>query len=86
MELVAITLGALAFILSVGSVVLSMWNTIHIQAQRLSTHTVIPVNPNSTSMDNIEKELEKIAKGVGGDQRDLNRNLFQAGLDPEELV
>lgn len=85
MELAALILAAVAFLLSLAGVVLSMWNTIHIQAQRLSTHTVIPVTPEST-MTKIEEQLSNIARGAGGDQTDLNRNLFQSGLDPDDLV
>jgi hypothetical protein len=86
MELAVVILGAIAFLLSLAAIALSVWNTIHIQAQRLSTHTVIPVSPSNTSLDSIEKELDKIVKGAGGNQEDLNRNLFQTGLDPEDLV
>ena len=64
---------------------LSIWNTILIQAQRHSTHTVIPVSPETTS-GNLEEQLNKILKGAGGDQGDLNRNLSHMGLDVDDLV
>lgn len=85
MELAAIILSSVAFILSLGCLVVSVWNTIHIQAQRLSTHTVIPVTPDST-MAKIEEELGNIAKGAGADFNDLNRNLHANGLDVDDLV
>lgn len=83
--LFVLALVTLSAMLSAAALVLSMWNTIHIQAQRLSTHTVIPVTPEST-MTKIEEQLSNIARGAGGDQADLNRNLFQSGLDPDDLV
>lgn len=75
-----------AFVFSLISMGLSIWNTIGIQAQKNSTHTVIPVPTQGSEMEKIEKELEKLAKGAGGDQSDLNMNLFNNGLDPDELV
>lgn len=86
MELAALVCAILALLLALGAITLSCWNTIHIQAQRLSTHTVIPVAPESTTMSNIEQEISKIVKGAGGDYNDLNRNLNATGLDPDDLV
>ena len=85
MELASIILASVAIVLSLGCLIVSLWNTVHIQAQRLSTHTVIPVTP-ETTMTKIEEQLGNIAKGAGADQTDLNRNLFSSGLDVDDLV
>jgi hypothetical protein len=74
-----------AFIFGIIALGLSIWNTILIQAQRQSTHTVIPVSP-ETATTKLEEHLNKIMNGAGGDQNDLNRNLSQMGLDVDELV
>lgn len=84
MELI-IAFTIISLIFSFSALVLSIYNTIHIQAQKLSTHTVLPISQ-TNNMENIEKELENIVKQAGGNQEDLNRNLFAQGLDPEDLV
>lgn len=84
MGLASVILSALAIILALAAIALSMWNTIHLQAQRLSTHTVIPVSP-ETTMSKIEEQLSGIIKDAGGNQNDLNRNLYSTGLDADEL-
>lgn len=71
---------------SIAALALSVWNTIQIKAQKLSTHTVIPVSPQTTTMSNIEQELERIVKDAGGIQNDLNRNMSTMGVDADELV
>lgn len=86
MELAALVVAIVAAILGTAAIVISCWNTIHIQAQRLSTHTVIPVSPQQTTIGKLEDELERIAKAAGADQNDLNATMLRAGLDPDELV
>ena len=86
MELAVLVCSTVGLVFSLAALGLSIWNTIHIQAQKLSTHTVIPISPQDTTMSKIEDELNKIVRGSGGDQSDLNRNLYKTGLDPEDLV
>lgn len=86
MELVFVaTLAILATILAAAAFAFSVFNFIQLKAQGLSTHTVLPISPDST-MEKIEKQLTDITKVAGGSQADLNRNLFDAGIDPEDLV
>lgn len=85
MEL-AIILAGCGFIFSLVALGLSLWNTIHIQAQKQSTHTVIPIAPNDTTMEKLEKHINDIAGNAGADQSHLNKNLFDVGMDPEDLV
>lgn len=85
MELI-LALMICSFVFSMVAFGFTVWNTICIQAQRQSTHTVIPISPENTTMSNIEEQLQKIATGAGANQSDLNRNLFDTGLDPEDLV
>lgn len=84
MEL-SIILSIISLTFAVIAVCFSIWNFIELKAQKLSTHTMVPISTPSP-MDNLEKELEKIIKGAGGDQNDLNRNLLKAGLNVDELV
>jgi hypothetical protein len=82
---IVLSFSLLALILGGAAFVFSVWNFIQIQAQKNSTHTVIPIGANTT-MDKVETELEKIIKSAGGNQNDLNRDLFKVGIDPEDLV
>lgn len=86
MELATLVCASLALILSLIAFGFCIWNNIQIQAQKLSTHTVIPVSPQTTTMSNIEQELERIVKDAGGIQNDLNRNMSTMGVDADELV
>lgn len=63
----------------------SIWNFIEMMAQKRTTHTIMPV-PTGPDMggDSLEKYMEKITKAAGADQKDLNRNLFNMGMDLEE--
>lgn len=74
-----------AGVLSLAAFSFSVFNFIQLKAQGLSTHTVLPISSDST-MEKIEKQLTDITKVAGGSQADLNRNLFDVGVDPEELV
>lgn len=86
MAVAALVCSIVAFIAAGIAVLLSVWNTIHLQAQRLSTHTVIPVSPDTTTAANLEEQLSKIVKDAGGNFNDLNQNLHGNGLDPDDLV
>lgn len=86
MELATTLCASVALILSLIAFGFTIWNTIEIQAQKRATHTVIPISPQTTTLSNIEDELDKIVKGAGGNQNDLNRNMSNMGLDPDDLV
>lgn len=83
MELI-IVLTIFSLILAITSIIFSIWNFIELKAQKLSTHTMVPIT--TPTGGSLEKELEKIIKSAGGDQNDLNRNLLKAGLNVDELV
>lgn len=74
-------------IFSFFALAISIWNIVEIQASKRATHTVLPLPTNSTSpLADLEKKLNSIVQQAGGDQSDINRGLFEAGVDPDELV
>jgi len=84
-EPMIIAASAFSILVSSISLLLAIWNTIEIQAAKRSTHSVIPIG-GGENMAGIEKKLSEIMKGAGADQGDLNRGLFEAGLDIEDMV
>ena len=80
-----LVIGVVALILSAVSTILVIRLYIDVQAMKLSTHTVIPMAPDS-AISKLETHLNEVAGKAGANQADLNRGFHDIGLDPEELV
>ena len=84
MELAVLVVASCAIVFSVAAFGFSLFAFIEVQATKRATHTIMPIQQNDFS--DFEKKIEQIAKSAGADQGDLNRGLFEAGLDVEDLV
>ena len=76
---------SLALIISLGAFGFSLFAFIETQAQKRSTHSVIPIGNNEMSLKKLEEDIEKIT-GQGGSTQSLQRDLSAAGLDVDDLV
>jgi ABC-type molybdate transport system substrate-binding protein len=83
LELTVAVLSILALILSIAAFGFSLFAFIETQAQKRSTHTVYPVANNEASLGGLEKQIQEL---TGQNKGDLERDLYNAGADPDELV
>lgn len=77
--------GGLALIMSLMAFGFSLFAFIETQAQKRSTHSVIPVGNNDMSLKKLEEDIEKLT-GQGGSTQSLQRDLHSAGLDVDDLI
>lgn len=70
------------FILSIAGFGFALFAFIEVQAQKRATHTVVPIS-NESSIDKLEEHLKKV---TGQGTADLNRDLHNVGIDPDDLV
>lgn len=78
-------ISSLALIISLGAFGFALFAFIEVQAQKRSTHSVIPIGNNDLSLQKLEEDIEKIT-GQGGSTQSLQRDLSAAGLDVDDLV
>ena len=76
---------SLALIMSIGAFAFALFAFIEVQAQKRSTHSVIPIGNNDMSLKKLEEDIEKIT-GQGGSTQSLQRDLSAAGLDVDDLI
>lgn len=82
MELTVAVLSIVAVILALAAFAFSLFAFIEVMAQKRSTHTVYPVGNNEASLQSLEKQIQEASGGKGS----LERDLYNVGVDAEELV
>jgi hypothetical protein len=79
-----VILSSIALIMSLGAFGFALFAFIETQAQKRSTHTVMPVG-NEMSLKKLEEDIEKLT-GQGASTQSMQRDLNLAGLDVDDLV